>query len=267
MNYAASVADPNPRYFADDLDEGIVAPPMIAVALTWAMAARFTDFWEAEDFPAEVLARQVHYSEVLRFQKPMRPGDRLEIVGEVAAIQPHRAGAHLIIRFIARDASGAPVFEEFIGGMLRGVTCVDGPRGDGIPAPLKHPEPPEPLWEKRLHIGLLAAHVYDGCADIHFPIHTSPAFAKSVGLPGAIYHGTATLAQAVRELLAAEAGDDPGRLLEVSCLFTGMVPLNSEIALRVIGREEEAGGARVHFQVLNAEGAKALRRGSVLIGP
>lgn len=39
MNYAAAVGDDNPRCFDDERPAGVVAPPMLAVALTWPLAA------------------------------------------------------------------------------------------------------------------------------------------------------------------------------------------------------------------------------------
>ncbi|MBW2624329.1 MAG: MaoC family dehydratase N-terminal domain-containing protein, partial [Deltaproteobacteria bacterium] len=40
MNYAAAVGETNPRYFDDTLPEGIVAPPMFAIAVKWPAVDR-----------------------------------------------------------------------------------------------------------------------------------------------------------------------------------------------------------------------------------
>ena len=262
MNFAAGTGDPNPWYFADERPEGILAPPMLAVALTWPISEGFPHYWEQQDFPAEVLTRQVHYSQHLEWFRPMRPGDRLTIQGEVRAILPHRAGTHLIIEYQATNPAGEKVFEERIGGLLRGVKCVGKGRGtDTLPAAPRPGSPDQALWEKTLRIDLLAAHVYDGCANIHFPIHSSVAFARRVGLPGTIYQGTATLSLAVRELINAEAAGDPRRLDALSCLFTGMVLPGSEIRLCMTGRESVAGQTDLYFMVLNEEGKTAIRDG------
>src|SRR5690606_29246816 len=92
MNYAASIGDNNPWYFADDRPGGIVAPPMIAVALTWPLSSRFQEFWDAPGYPVEVLATQVHYSEVLHFERPIAVDETLEIQGVLVAMESHRAG-------------------------------------------------------------------------------------------------------------------------------------------------------------------------------
>jgi acyl dehydratase len=266
MNYAAATYDGNPIYLDDEREGGCLAPPMLAVALTWQMAARFGDYWETEDFPQEVLAQQVHYSEVLRFHRPLRPGMALNIIGTVAAIQPHPAGTHLVLHFAASDKSGEPVFDEYIGGMLRGVQCEDGGVAEAdLPSPPKRSLNGQAIWEKRIAVDPLAAHLYDGAADIHFPIHTSPAFAKAVGLPRTIYHGTATLAQSLRELLEEEAGGDPASLEELSCLFTGMVFPGTEVRVQLLDRETDGAQIRLYFQVLNHEGQRAIRRGCAVV--
>ncbi len=263
MNYAASIGDANTWHLDDAGAEGIVAPPMLAVALTWRISERFLEFWGDNDFPYEALARQVHYSERLQWERPMRPGERLRIEGEVAAILPHRAGTHLIIAYTAYDKNGSTVFVEHTGGLLRGVIC-DG-EGRGVDGLVEYNNAADamPFWSKELHVSKLAAHIYDGCADIHFPIHISPAFAKSVGLPGILLQGTATLAMAVREIIAVEADNDPRRLRAVGARFTGMVRPDSAISVRVLAKKETDNAQQCHFVVLNANGKPAISDGFV----
>lgn len=268
MNYAFAVDDPNPWYLDDTRPEGIVAPPMLATALTWKISANFTHYWDSAGFPAEVLARQVHYSEQITWRRCMVPGDELEITGEVQAIVPHRGGTHLVMEYTARDASGDIVFIESIGGLLRGVRCADEGRGDAGQFPEAAPSPDDaPTWERALYIDPWAPFRYDAGADIHFPIHTSPAFARSVGLPGILYQGAATLSLVLREIVNREENGDPRRLRSVSCLFTAMVMPASLITLRLFGQPSEAGGASVGFAVLNQQGKEAIRCGRVLLAP
>jgi len=262
MNFAAAIGDANPQFLDDTRPEGIIAPPMLAVALTWQISRNFASFWRAADFPSEILQQQVHYIEALSWHRPLLPDDRLCIEGEVKAILPHRAGSLLLIEYRAIDPDGAPVFEELIGALLRGVTCADEGRGKQRVPKLRANTSGAPLWEQQLHVGPLAAHLYDGCADIHFPIHTSPAFARFVGLPGRIYHGTATLALALREITAREAGGDARRLQGVRCSFTAPVPLDSSINVQVLDSKPAGKTLEVEFQVLNAEGKKAVRGGT-----
>ncbi|MFM1920329.1 MAG: hypothetical protein RLZZ303_1963 [Candidatus Hydrogenedentota bacterium] len=262
-NYAAGTLDPNPRYFDDERPGGTIAPPMLAASLTWHMTLYREAFWETHDFPPDIAARQVHYSEHLILHQPMRPGQHLTIQAEVAAVIPHRAGTHLIVRYDA-TANGEPVFTEYAGAMLRDVRCTDGGKGKEPSAEGgRFGKREDQCWEKTLRVDPLAAYLYDGCGDVHNPIHTSPAFAHAVGLPGPILHGTATLAYAVREIVQTEAGDDPGRVAGIRAHFTGMVMPGTDIRIEMLGREEEAGLTHCHFLVWNAEDKRAIRNACV----
>lgn len=267
MNYAAAIEDDNPRHLDDLRPEGIIAPPMLAVSLTWRISERWEEFWSGSGFPADVLARQVHYSESLEWMRPIKPGDRLHLEGTATAIRPHRAGTHIVIAYTASDLKGERVFVERIGGLLRGVPCTDEGRGE-VALPLESP-PPEtpPLWERALTLSTLAAHRYDGLADVHFPIHISPAFARMVGLPGILFQGTGTLALAVREITAKEAENDPGRLRGAQCRFTGMVFPGTDISVELLDREPTKQGIVCHFIVRDNRGKPVLSNGSVTVAP
>lgn len=268
MNYAFAVDDPNPWYLDDTRPEGIVAPPMLATALTWIISANFAHYWDSAGFPAEVLARQVHYSEQVTWHRCLVPGDELEITGVVQAIVPHRAGTHLVMQYTARDAAGELVFVESIGGLLRGVRCAGEGCGDAGQFPEATSSPVEaPAWERALYIDDWAPFRYDAGADIHFPIHTSPAFARSVGLPGIIYHGAATLSLALRDIVNRAVDGDPRRLRSAACLFTAMVMPASLITLRVFSESPQAGGTSVGFTVLNQQRKEAIRCGRVTLAP
>ena len=265
MNYAAAVGDSNPWYLDDQREGGIIAPPMLSVALTWPLLERYPEFW-GDHVPIEIIQRQVHYTERLIWRRPMRPGDKLSIQGELVAIQPHRGGTLMSGCYTATDASGEVVFEEYGGALLRGVRCVDGGRVlRPLPTTPNFPDTGEILWERVVPIDPLAAHVYDGCTNIVFPIHTSVQFARFVGLPGTILHGTATLSIAVREIVNTEAGADPTRLESVSCCFTGMVVPGTQITLRVKAKSCTAERTEIFFDVLNGAGKRALSDGYVLI--
>jgi len=266
MNFAAAVDDPNPFYMDDEREGGIMAPPVFGVAVTWPIVERIWEYLESDDFPMDVMMTQVHHTEDLEFQRPIRPGDRLTIRGRIAAILPHRAGTRVVVRFDALNREGDAVFTEHIGALLRGVRCSDAGRS---PAPL--PEPPSfqegagPLWESPIFVDRLRPHVYDGCTDIVFPIHTSRSFARQVGLPGIILQGTATLAFAAREIVDREGEGTPSTLRRLSCRFTGMVLPGTTIRVQLLGRGEKEEGTDLHFHVLNQEGRRAISDGYALL--
>lgn len=267
-NYAAALTDANPFYIDDSRAGGIVAPPMFSVAVTWPVTERIASFIEVADFPKEIINTQVHYTEHLAIHRLVRPGDRLTVQGRIAAILPHKAGTLFVLRYDVSDQAGGPVFTEHIGGMMRGVRCTDeGRGGETLPESPSLDASGQPPWEAPVRVDRTAPFVYDGCTDIYFPIHTSVAFARAVGLPDIIYQGTATLALAVRELTNREAEGDPRRVKAVSCRFTGMVIPGSDIRIRLIGKASEGPDTHCFFEVLNAEGKHAVRDGAVILGP
>jgi len=260
-NFAAGIPDNNPVYFDDTRDGGIAAPPTFPVAVTWPVLSNLGEFILADEFPKNLLITQVHYTEHLILHRLVRPGDKLSMDGEIVSIVPHRAGTHAIIRLEASDDSGTPVFTEYIGAMLRGVECQGSTRSAPLPrVPDFNPNLP-PAWTSLHAVDPLASYVYDGCADIEFPIHTSPDFALKVGLPGIILQGTATLACAVRELVNNEAGGHPQSVKEIACTFTGMVRPGTDIEICCLDTRNENGVTHIFFEVINAENKKAIRNG------
>lgn len=265
MNYAAAVNDPNEAYFNDERPEGIIAHPMNCAAITWPISERIWEYIEAADFPKELIATQVHFTELLEFHRFVRPGDELTIKGCIAAIEPHRAGTHVIIRFAATDKDNKPVFTEYIGGLMRGVTCRGEARGmETIPIVPKA-DSEYIHWENTTHIDKLTPFIYDGCTNIYFPIHTSRWFAHQVGLPDIILQGTATLAFAVRDIIDREAAGDPERIKKIYCRFAGMVLPGTDIIVRQIGKKQTGTGNDVFFNVQNGAGQKAINNGYVQI--
>jgi acyl dehydratase len=215
-------------------------------------------YLEGASFPVELMAMQVHHSEHIALHRPIRPGQQLTVAGTVAAIRPHRAGTRVILRYDASDEDGQAIFTEHIGGLLRGVSCADGGRGldDLPPDPPPAPQGP-PLWEAPVTVDPLFSYRYDAGSHIVFPIHTSPAFARGVGLPGIIVQGTATLALAASHLVNREAGGDPTRIVALACRFTGMVFPGTTIRIALQQRKE----GHLFFEVRDAQGRRVLSNG------
>lgn len=260
-NYAAAVGDPNSYYLDDERKDGLIAPPTLAAAVTWPLIQNLEDYIDL-GYPPEIMFRIVHYSEHLIINRPLKPTDRLSIEGEVTAVIPKKNGTHIVFKLPAFDQSGQPVFTEYIGGMLRDVECADQGQGaNSLPSRPSSPANDKPVWEVATPISREDCYIYDGCADVPFPIHTSPAFAHSVGLPDIIYYGIGTLAKAVRELINREAGADPTGVQTLSCRFRGMVLPDSFIRIQLLQRTCESGLRGLHFKVINQEGREAISEG------
>lgn len=262
MNYAAGIDDANPWHFDDTRPEGIVAPPMMTWAFTWRFSAERDRYWGDAGLPREFGGRSVHYTEDMRWTRPIRPGDRLTIEGEIVELKAHRSGTYMKTRYVGVDALGDRVFTEDIGGMLRDVRCAEElgpyvPEGPGT----TFEAPGDPIRKATIPIHPFAAHIYDGCADIHNPIHTSKAYALNVGLPDIILHGTATLAYAIRDITNTEGGGNPCAVRRLGCSFTGMVFMGTQIELQVLGERATDTSKEVFFQVISEDGRKAIRNG------
>ena len=264
-NYAAAIQDNNPKYFNDLGEKPIVSHPVFPVSVTWPILSRLGEFIESNDFPKDVLMTQVHYSEHLVLHRLILPEDRLSISGNLKAFLPHRAGTHAIICLEAEDQDGKPVFTEYIGAMLRGVDCGKGGKAGQIPLVPANDAGEKILWTSDIHIDPERPYIYDGCSNIEFPIHTSPNFAKMVGLPGIILQGTATLAYAVRELVNNEADKDPARISEIACRFTGMVLPGTDIKVLCTGKKPYKDFTNVFFEVQNCDKKKAVSNGYLKI--
>ena len=264
-NYAAAIGERAGCYFDDTLPEGMIAHPVFPVALTWPVTSHLDRFVQDDRFPLELMAMQVHHTEHIALHRPVRPGQALTVAGTVAAILPHRAGTRVVMRYAAVDDGGRPIFTEHIGALLRGVRCSD----DGRSLPGLPDEPPpdpsgEPLWRQDIDIDPALPYVYDGCSDIVFPIHTSPAFARDVGLPGIILQGTATLALAIRVVLDRASGVHPSAVTEVACRFTGMVFPGSPITVRLRHRSAVDDRVTLTFDVIDAMNQPVLRKGQLV---
>lgn len=260
-NYAAAVSDLNPFYLDDERKEGLIAPPTLAAAVTWPIIQNIYDYVDLGYSP-EILFQLVHYSEHLAIHRPLQVGDKISIKGEVAAVIPEKNGTHVIFKLPAIDSKGNPVFTEHIGGMLRGVDCPDGGRGsENMPVSFIPEIEGPPLWEEALPITRGACYIYEGCAEVPFPIHTSPSFARSIGLPDIIYFGIATLAHAIRELVNREAAADPRGIKIISCRFRGMVLPETFIRVQLVHRRFDQSSKILFFRVLNQEGKEAVSDG------
>jgi acyl dehydratase len=260
-NYAAAVGDPNPCYLDDARQNGLIAPPTLAAALTWPLLQNIYDYLDL-GFPAEIMFRIVHYSEQLVIERPLKPGDRLSIEGQVVAVVPEKSGTHVIFKLPALDQEGNHVFTEYIGGMLRGVTCTDpGRTAEQLPIIPALSKTTAPIWEAAIPIKREDCYIYEGCADVPFPIHTSPSFARSMGLPDIIYFGIGTLARAVSALVNRELGADPAGIRHLACIFRGMVTPESFIRIQLLERKQNDSGCELFFRVLNQQGKEAVSEG------
>lgn len=261
MNYAAAIDDPNPRYLDDTRKEGIMAPPLFPVVLTWPVIRTAGDHLTTS-IPPQAMMNMVHATEYLEIRRPIRSGMRLTMTSRLAAVVPMRVGSMVVLRVDATTEDGEAVFTEHSGALLRGISCRDEGNGEeSLPSLPEIDHAEAPRWSSKLEIPRRAPFLYDGCTDIVFAIHTSRAFAKMVGLPDILLQGTATLAMAVREIVDRELDGGAEQVRTIACQLRAPVIPGSTIDVELLGRRNTSAGTLNAFQVLNAEGQTAIRSG------
>jgi acyl dehydratase len=249
MAYAAALGDYLPCYFDTRRSDGIVTHPVFPVCIEWPSAIVLHDKMHESKLTRSEAARGVHATYDVMLHRLIRPPERLTTTLTLV------------------DAQGRPVCTTWYGTIYRGVE-VDGPDRPAADAPAL-PTVPAARDTARAEIPLAisagAAHVYTECARIWNPVHTDTAVAAAAGLPAIILHGTATMAMAVSKIVAAEASYNPARVRRVHARFAAMVLMPSMVTVRINSRTPASGGEAVSFEVLNADGGRAIRDGMVLL--
>jgi acyl dehydratase len=270
MAYAAGLGDALPCYLDTTLACGIVAHPMFSVGIEWRAMIQIIQVLSEAGFPRTEMLRRVHATDDVIVHRPIRPPEQLFTRATLAGIERRKAGAYQLTRFDTVDEKGAPVCTTWYGNLYRGVE-VSGPDcpppdAPSIPAPSVGATA-APHASFAIPISPVAAHIYGACARLGNPvnIHTDMATAKKAGLPGTILHGTATLAMAASRVIASEAAGDPTRVGRTRARFGAMVLMPSEIEVRIVAREPSAEGKTVFFEVLSADGGRAIRDGFVVL--
>ena len=269
MAYAAGLGDALPCYLDTTRERGIVAHPMFSVGIEWRAMVQIIQVLSETGFPRDEMLRRVHATDDVIVHRSIHPPERLFTRATLAGIERRKAGAYQLTRFDTIDERGAPVCTTWYGNLYRGVE-VEGPDRPppDVPAMLAPSRGAMPARASfAIPISPVAAHIYGACARLGNPvnIHTDVATAKKAGLPGTILHGTATLAMAVSRVIATVSGGDPTRVERIYARFGAMVLMPSEIEVRISEHEQSAAGKAFFFEVLSADGGKAIRDGFVVL--
>jgi len=266
MAHAAGLGRARPEHLDTTQPGGVVAHPLFPVAPEWAL---LTGEDSALDLGLgkEESGRGVHAAHELVLHRPIDAGAGIELVAVVSGLERSRAGTRMTIDFSAVDRAGAALWDTRMTSVHLGVD-LEGP--DASP-PLfgeRRPVGPVKVVEVvEVSIGAGDAHVYSECARIWNPIHTDPAAARAVGLPGTILHGTATLAHGVSAVMDVH-GAAATEVVGVQGGLRAMVGLPSTLRVEVGRAKVGVTGLRlVGFTVLNAAGEPAVHGGEVVLHP
>lgn len=201
MNFAAGVQSHRRAYFDDSAKGGIVSFPTFSARISWHAVSALWKVLQAQGCASEVTNRQVHYRTEIRNVRDFRAGEEIIVQACVKDMVQHRAGTLMVTEVTMKTPVGELVCLEIVEGLLRDIGCDDPSPQTVRISRFPNAEAAQPIWESVFKVSQFLPYHYDGCADIHFPIHSSPAYAKSVGLPGIIVQGSATLAVCVDKLV------------------------------------------------------------------
>jgi len=258
-NFAAGIGDVNPRYLDDTRAGGLQVHPVFPVTLSWPVIATIGEQLKGM-VPAEAVFRMVHAYERIVWHASLAPGDSIRLEGKIVSVGATPAGALVVLGIEARRTDGEHVYSEDIGGLFRGVETKGMDAGREI-EPHTEIENREPIWRESFSIPAGASFVYDGGSEIVFPIHTSEAFARGVGLPGIVLQGTCALAMATSRVLRHVSGGDPSRVRELSCRFRKPVFPGTTVYIETLTESNRADAAEVAFRLVNPNGETAIEQG------
>jgi len=258
MAYAAGLGDTQACYF--DTTRTIVAHPLFPVCPEWPVVLDGRNIEGSSSLTRDEAARGVHATHDVTIHRPIEAGMELYTVGTVVAIEARKPGAFQLTKLETTLDDGSPIATTWQGSLLRGVAVVGGDKS--LDAPPALPAPSAAGQNRReIPIAVVAgaAHVYTECARIWNPIHTDRAVALAAGLPDIILHGTATLALAVSALVRDALGGEPTRVRRIAARFAAMVPMPSQLLLRI----DAAGHGAVAFSVRTERDEAAIRDGVI----
>jgi acyl dehydratase len=267
MAYAAGIGDANPRYLDSTGTGRLLAHPVFPVCLATRARWQMEPMFLAAGLTPEESIRSVHVTQDLICHRPIRPPEKLSVTSTVTALERRRAGTYLLTRYDIRDGGGAAVSTIDWGRLWRGVDMTGPERPALAQPPSCAPTGGAILASFPISIAATAAIVYTACAraDNQVSFHTDTAAANRSGLRAPLLMGVATLAMSVSRIIECEAGGDPERVARVACRFVAMVFMPSEVSLEVRSREHHENGDRISFELLTADGGRAIRDGIVIL--
>lgn len=262
MNFAAGIDDVSPVLY-DTTNAKFPVHPLYLGYPEWEASKLAAALLQ---LPQEEQGRGVQVSHDTRIHQPFRVGLDLITTAEIVGIHRHRAGAFQTVKHETRMTDGDLIATTVIGAIQRGV-AVNGE--DRPPMSEQRPEPPLDEGSSEtieFFVPANACHTYSECARIYNAFHTDRSVAKAVGIDGLILHGTGTIARAISPITAALTGGDPSSISRVAADLKGMVMVPTALTLSYRSFSGPDDISCVAFEVLNAEGERAIAAGLIEMG-
>jgi len=237
--------------------DGCTAVPPVAIA---------TRIWEAENEGRAALVPLdlqrsatggVHGEHDVLLHRPIAPGEPLRIWVEGHGARPAGRNSLVTLRYLALDAAGGLVAEQWWTTVFLGVTC--DPAGE--PAP-EHAFPDDArdrqvgTWVADVDPGMVRrwAEVSGDWSAHHFDVEA----ARRSGFERVFLHGLCTMALCAQGAVELVAGGDPERVRRVAVRFATPTFLGEELRVRLY----DAGLAGHAFEA-DCAGATVITHGRV----
>lgn len=258
MNYAASVNDENPAYYANEDGATVPVHPTYVSHLEWdAIGEVHEKLLQLTD---DDRLRGVHSYNHTTINGTFADGDELTCIATVVGVEQRHSGGRMTIK-TETTCSDRPIATSYTSTVYRGV-AVEG--DDVVPTIPKLEDAQltgEPTRVDEIEFGTLSPYHFSECARDYGAIHTDRHEAQKAGLPGLIMHGTGTIAYALSNITNHEAGGDPTRVVGFEAKLAGMIPCPSTTRLSVYADGDNT--RLIRFELFNEDGAKAISAGVV----
>ena len=237
------------------------APPTMAFLPCWPVIQEALADPELGAAPGQI----IHGEQVMRFRRPVVAGDVLTTRGTITEISPKGRNERYVIHLETTDASGDVVVEQDnICISLGSAAPTAQPPGSGgnegrTPPPVSAP-PPEPDAVSAVDLPSDITTRYAAASGDDTALHLDDEEARRLGFPGIIVHGMCLLSIAAREVVSRFAGNEPGRIAELSVRFSRPVEPGT-----VLTNHYWSDGSTCTFESVTGDGQRALTNGRVVI--
>ena len=292
LSYAAGISDHNPAYLnttspkirpTNDFHiqgvqgSHIIAHPIFIWAVEWQfMCLRASELYTVKNKPLQLSPKEkqfggpVHYGEDIIIHRPIQATDEITSSCTLIELSRRKQGTVTNYKFQHKDKNNQPVATTWNIAYWRGVNL------DTSSSAMEYEMPPllptfndstTPIYEIEIAIAPYEGIIYTECSRIWNPIHSDPATAKASGLPGAILHGTATMAKCVTQIINRHVvGQDPNKVRRVVVgRFVGVVLMPSILTMRVLQIVSwKKNTTAIHYDLINEQGVAAIQGGVVI---
>jgi acyl dehydratase len=228
QKYARAYNHDNPAFFDANRPNGIVAPPMFAVTVTWnaLMTAVLDPSLQAD------LLRLVHGEQDMEFTNPIRPDDIISASAKIISIETKASGETMTVELNASNQTGQQVNKTLFSAFIRGGRNRDAVRAESAER-IVEPARGEPNFTVAQKIDDDQTYRYAEASGDRNPSHTDANIAKMAGLPGIILHGLCTMAFTSKVAIDKLCAGDPTRLKRLRVRFSRPVLPGQTITTKI----------------------------------